>query len=52
MEGIERRHSVGIALVWLTLGLVLAGIWSDVVGYSVNLLPERVVAIGRRRTPS
>jgi DNA-binding CsgD family transcriptional regulator len=28
-----------LTLVWLTLGLVAAGIWTDVVGYSVNLLP-------------
>jgi len=40
MEGTGRQRSLVIVLVWLTLGLTLAGIWTDVVGYSVNLLPQ------------
>ncbi|MDR3052285.1 MAG: helix-turn-helix transcriptional regulator [Coriobacteriales bacterium] len=33
-------RSLLVTLVWLTLGLVAAGIWTDVVGYSINLLPS------------
>lgn len=30
---------MGYSLLWLTLGLTAAGVWSNVVGYSVNLFP-------------
>lgn len=28
-----------VTFTWLTLGLIIAGIWTDVVGYSASLLP-------------
>ncbi|MDR0514968.1 MAG: helix-turn-helix transcriptional regulator [Coriobacteriaceae bacterium] len=37
--GVREHGSTFPTLLWLTLGLVLAGVWTDVVGYSVNLLP-------------
>ena len=38
------KKSVGMVLVLLTAGLVIAGIWTDVVGYSVNLFPQEASA--------
>lgn len=42
MDGTRIKKQAGIriaALFCLALGLTLAGLWTDVVGYSVNLLP-------------
>ncbi|MDR3036943.1 MAG: helix-turn-helix transcriptional regulator [Coriobacteriales bacterium] len=37
---VKPNKSLLVTLVWLTLGLAGAGIWTDVVGYSINLLPS------------
>ncbi len=33
------NRSMSLIPVWLTLGLIVAGIWTDVLGYSMRLIP-------------